>query len=47
MIDQPDYEARAPITVDLAATESHAGRELFSLFRQMAGPADHGAGVLG
>jgi phosphogluconate dehydratase len=47
VIDQPDYEARAPITVDLGGNEFGMGRELFSLFRQMAGPADHGAGVLG
>ena len=41
-----DYEARAPITVDLSGNDYGMGRELFSIFRQMAGPADQGAGVL-
>ena len=46
-VPSPDTpEARAPITIDLSGNDFGMGRELFSIFRQMAGPADHGAGVL-
>ncbi|MCB1444602.1 MAG: dihydroxy-acid dehydratase, partial [Rhizobiaceae bacterium] len=47
VIAQDDYEARTPITIDLDDNEFGMGRELFSIFRRMAGPADQGAGVLG
>ena len=43
---EDDYDARTPITIDLSDNDYGMGRELFSIFRQMAGPADHGAGVL-
>jgi phosphogluconate dehydratase len=46
LVDAKEFAARAPATADLAANEYGMGRELFSIFRQMAGPADHGGGVL-
>jgi len=46
VLAKDDYEARTPITIDLSDNDYGMGRELFSIFRQMAGPADHGAGVL-
>ena len=46
VINQDDYEARTPISINLDDNEFGMGRELFSIFRQMAGPADQGAGVL-
>ena len=47
VIAEDDYEARAPISIDLDDNEYGMGRELFSIFRRMAGSADQGAGVLG
>jgi phosphogluconate dehydratase len=47
VVGQPDYEARTPVSISLDDNEYGMGRELFSIFRQMAGPADQGAGVLG
>ncbi|MBX9456662.1 MAG: phosphogluconate dehydratase [Rhizobium sp.] len=47
VVAEDDYAARTPVTIDLDDNEFGMGRELFSIFRQMAGPADHGAGVLG
>ena len=47
VVGQSDYDARTPVSIDLADNEFGMGRELFSIFRQMAGPADQGAGVLG
>ncbi len=37
---------RPPATADLTANEFGLGRELFSAFRRIAGPADQGASVL-
>ena len=45
VLTKDDYEARAPIEIDLAGNEFGMGRELFAMFRQIAGPADQGAGV--
>jgi len=39
-------EARAPRTPDLTANSHGVGRELFEMFRQTAGPATAGAGVV-
>jgi len=39
-------EARAPRTPDLSANSHGVGRELFEIFRQTAGPATAGAGVV-
>jgi len=46
LIDAAEFAARLPVEADLSGNEYGMGRELFSIFRQMAGPADHGAGVL-
>jgi phosphogluconate dehydratase len=46
LVDAAEFAARKPAEVDLSGNEYGMGRELFSIFRQMAGPADHGAGVL-
>ncbi|PTX56085.1 6-phosphogluconate dehydratase [Litoreibacter ponti] len=42
----PDVSARAPATPDLSDNGHGIGRELFSIFRQTAGTADTGAGVV-
>jgi phosphogluconate dehydratase len=39
-------EARTPATPDLSANSHGVGRELFEIFRQTAGPATAGAGVV-
>ena len=39
-------EARTPVTPDLSANSHGVGRELFEIFRQTAGPATAGAGVV-
>ncbi|WP_224814647.1 phosphogluconate dehydratase [Hasllibacter sp. MH4015] len=39
-------EARAPATPDLSANAHGVGREMFEIFRQAAGPATSGAGVV-
>ncbi|MFM2388982.1 MAG: hypothetical protein RLZZ437_537 [Pseudomonadota bacterium] len=39
----PDFETRAPVTVDLSANGYGLGRELFDVFRRNAGPATSGA----
>jgi phosphogluconate dehydratase len=46
LVDAAEFAAREPADVDLAGNEYGMGRELFSIFRQMAGPADRGGGVL-
>ncbi|ABD54870.1 phosphogluconate dehydratase [Jannaschia sp. CCS1] len=38
--------ARAPVTADLSGNSHGVGRELFEIFRQSAGPATTGAGVV-
>jgi len=38
--------ARTPATPDLSANTQGIGRELFEVFRQNAGPASSGAGVV-
>ena len=42
----PDFETRAPVTVDLTANSFGLGRELFETFRAHVGSADTGAGVI-
>jgi phosphogluconate dehydratase len=37
---------RPPATPDLSANAHGVGRELFEIFRQTAGPASEGAGVV-
>jgi phosphogluconate dehydratase len=46
LVDDEEFAARRPADADLTHNEYGTGRELFSIFRQMAGPADHGGGVL-
>jgi len=46
LVDAAELAARDAAEADLAGNEFGMGRELFSIFRQMAGPADHGGGVL-
>ncbi|MGR3501125.1 phosphogluconate dehydratase [Pseudaestuariivita sp.] len=41
-----DFDAREPISVDLSANTVGIGREMFEMFRQTAGTADTGAGVV-
>ncbi|MBA4324902.1 MAG: phosphogluconate dehydratase [Rhodobacter sp.] len=42
----PDFDARAPVTVDLSANEFGIGRELFAAFRRHAGSADTGGALV-
>jgi phosphogluconate dehydratase len=46
LVDDEEFAARRPADADLSHNEYGMGRELFSIFRQMAGPANHGGGVL-
>jgi phosphogluconate dehydratase len=46
LVDEDEFAARRLAETDLAHNDYGMGRELFSIFRQMAGPADHGGGVL-
>jgi phosphogluconate dehydratase len=39
----PDFDTRAPVSVDLSANGYGVGRELFEVFRRNAGPATSGA----
>ncbi|NNL36622.1 MAG: phosphogluconate dehydratase, partial [Silicimonas sp.] len=43
---ESDFEARAPVSVDLSANESGLGRELFAAFRSNCGLASDGAGTV-
>ncbi|WP_111268226.1 phosphogluconate dehydratase [Marilutibacter maris] len=43
LVDAADFEGRDPADADLAAHHSGMGRELFELFRRVAGPATRGA----
>jgi len=42
----PDFDARAPLVVDLSANEHGIGRELFAVFRRGVGAADTGAALV-
>ncbi|MEO0358787.1 MAG: dihydroxy-acid dehydratase, partial [Pseudomonadota bacterium] len=42
----PDWDARTVTHPDLSSNEFGIGRELFAPFRQLAGPATSGAGVV-
>jgi phosphogluconate dehydratase len=46
LVSDADLASRPQAEADLSGNDYGMGRELFSIFRQMAGPADHGAGVL-
>lgn len=46
LVDAEELALRQPATADLSHNDYGMGRELFSIFRQMAGPADLGGGVL-
>ncbi|MFM2278775.1 MAG: phosphogluconate dehydratase Edd [Pseudomonadota bacterium] len=46
LVDAAELASRTPVTADLSQNEFGLGRELFSIFRQMAGPANEGASVL-
>jgi len=47
LVDEAEWNARAPATADLAAHHSGLGRELFARFRDVVGPADGGASIFG
>jgi phosphogluconate dehydratase len=46
LVTDVELAARPQAEADLSGNDYGMGRELFSIFRQMAGPADQGAGVL-
>ncbi len=46
LIDEAEFAAREPVSVDLSDNELGMGRELFANFRALAGRADTGASVL-
>ncbi len=46
LVDEAEFNARAPAQADLSSNEFGMGRELFAPFRRVAGPADEGASVL-
>ncbi len=46
MVLAPDFDTRAPVVADLSANEHGIGRDLFSAFRQHAGPATEGAALV-
>ncbi|MDO6962598.1 phosphogluconate dehydratase [Rhizobium alvei] len=46
LVDAAELASRTPVTADLSHNEFGLGREMFAIFRQMAGPADQGASVL-
>lgn len=46
LVSDEELASRPQAEADLSGNDYGMGRELFSIFRQMAGPADHGAGVL-
>ena len=46
LVDNAEFDRRAPDTADLTDSSYGMGRELFANFRAVAGPADQGASVL-
>ena len=46
LVDAADWAARAPAVADLSANAHGLGRELFTAFRSMVGPAETGAAVV-
>ncbi|MBN2759141.1 MAG: phosphogluconate dehydratase [Rhodobacteraceae bacterium] len=42
----PDFDSRAPVTIDLSANDFGIGRELFKVFRANVGDSTEGAGVV-
>jgi phosphogluconate dehydratase len=47
LVDEAEWNARAPATADLGAHLSGLGREMFAGFRAVVGPADGGASIFG
>jgi phosphogluconate dehydratase len=45
LVDAAEFEARPLASADLAKNNWGTGRELFSAFRKLAGPADQGASI--
>ena len=45
LVPSEDWEARAPVTDDLAASHTGVGRELFASFRKVVTSADAGASI--
>ena len=43
---EPDFEQREAVTMDLSASHSGIGREIFEVFRQNVGLATDGAAVI-
>jgi phosphogluconate dehydratase len=46
LVDEAEFSAREPVSIDLSESEHGMGRELFANFRALAGRADAGASVL-
>ena len=46
LVDDAEFAAREPVSVELSDNEHGMGRELFANFRALAGRADTGASVL-
>jgi len=44
-VDAKEFAARLPATADLTANAQGTGRELFAVFRSLAGRADQGASI--
>ena len=44
-VPEQEWAARAPVVADLSASHVGMGRELFSVFRNAAAPADAGGGI--
>ncbi|WP_026381691.1 phosphogluconate dehydratase [Afifella pfennigii] len=46
LVEESEWAARQPAREDLSGNQCGTGRELFTAFRAMAGPAEEGAGVI-
>jgi phosphogluconate dehydratase len=44
-VDAAEWDARVPVSIDLTASHSGVGRELFAPFRANVGPAESGASI--
>ncbi|MCG5235076.1 dihydroxy-acid dehydratase, partial [Xanthobacter oligotrophicus] len=45
LVPAAEWAARTPVTVDLSASHSGVGRELFAPFRNAVGQAEKGASI--
>ena len=45
LVDAKEFDRRQPVQIDLSRNQSGTGRELFAAFRNIAGPASHGASI--